>query len=121
MIDQYALIKSELELSKKELEERLNRGCRIDRFEEYQSVAGIIEREKNYVLDQHIQDELEDVKRALVKMDFGIYGLCEETGEEIPMHLLTILPTVRTIKEAKAISQFPYTTEFSHYLTTAVR
>ncbi|HHY74546.1 MAG TPA: molecular chaperone DnaK [Bacillus bacterium] len=107
MTDHYAKLKSELELMRLELEERLNRDSCYDR-EHIQSVAELFERDKNYILNQHIQAELYDVKRALLKMEFGLYGFCEETGERIPYEHLTIIPTVRTNAEAEAMTQFPY-------------
>lgn len=110
MNDQYRHIKSELELTKKELLERLNRSNYNDR-ENFHSVATIYERERNYLLDQHIHAELEDVNRALLKMEFGLYGLCEQTGQQIPYEKLKVLPTVRTMTEATTIGYFPFMTE----------
>lgn len=115
MNDHYAQIKLELELTKQELEERVNRSCSIDR-ENFQSVAAVYEREKDLRLDQHIQDELEDVNRALLKMEFGIYGFCEETGKEIPYEQLRVLPTARTLSEIEAILHFPYLFEYNEQL-----
>lgn len=110
MDDQYAQIKLELQLTKAELEERLNRKPCDDR-EKFQSVAEFYEREKNSLINQHIQAELQDVNRALLKMEFSLYGICEETGVKIPFDYLKVLPTVRTLTEAEAIVQFPYMCE----------
>lgn len=95
MNDLYAQIKAELELTRTELEQGLNRTSYYD-------------REKSNQVDQHIQAELLDVKRTLLKLDLGLYGFCEETGERIPSELLMVVPTVRTLGEAEAMTQFPY-------------
>lgn len=95
MNDHYAQIKAELELTKTELEEGLNRTSYYD-------------REKLNQVDHHIQAELQDVKRTLLKMELGLYGICEETGDRIPSELLIVVPTVRTRREAEAMTQFPY-------------
>lgn len=115
MNDQYAQIKSELELTRLELEERLNRSLCYDR-EKFQSGAEFYESEKHNLIDQHILAELNDVKRSLLKMEFGLYGFCEETGEKIPYELLKIVPTVRTLAEAEAMTQFPYMIEQQEWL-----
>ncbi len=72
---------------------------------------------KDQTLMHHIKEELQDVERALMKIDKGIYGYCEETGEEIPFEKLRILPTARTkydfffqeLYERKSLPQFDYT------------
>ena len=72
---------------------------------------------KGSTLMNHIKEELQDVERALVKIDKGIYGYCEDTGEEIPFEKLRVLPTARTIGdfyfqdlyERKSLPQYDYT------------
>ncbi|HHW35755.1 MAG TPA: molecular chaperone DnaK [Bacillales bacterium] len=98
MNDLYAPIKTELELTRTELEDGLNRTSYFD-------------REKLIQVGHHIQAELQDVKRTLLKMELGLYGICEETGERIPYELLMVVPTVRTLREAEAMTQFPYLVE----------
>lgn len=74
---------------------------------------------KGSTLMNHIKEELQDVERALVKIDKGIYGYCEDTGEEIPFEKLRVLPTARTIGdfyfqdlyERKSLPQYDYTHE----------
>lgn len=46
---------------------------------------------KSHTLMHHIKEELQDVERALMKIDKGLYGYCEETGEEIPFEKLRVL------------------------------
>ena len=45
------------------------------------------------------KDELADVDHALAKFDDGSYGICEETGEEIPLERLRVEPQARCIVE----------------------
>lgn len=53
--------------------------------------------EKQKFMIHTIREDLMDVNRALLKMDLGLYGLCEETGVQIPIEKLKIIPTARTI------------------------
>ena len=55
--------------------------------------------EKEKIVIKHIKEDLNDVERALNKMNSGLFGICEETGSEIPMEKLRILPTARTMFE----------------------
>ncbi|WP_017753651.1 TraR/DksA C4-type zinc finger protein [Calidifontibacillus oryziterrae] len=104
MNDHYHQIKTELELTKHELEDRLDRSYFME-FGNFQSVATLYERERKYLVDREILAELEDVNRALLKMELNLYGLCEETGQQIPIEKLKVLPTLRTIKESEMIGQ----------------
>jgi RNA polymerase-binding transcription factor DksA len=40
-------------------------------------------------------NELRDVRDALGRMDAGVYGVCEECGEPIPLERLRAFPTAR--------------------------
>lgn len=46
------------------------------------------------------EDRLREVNAALVRMDEGLYGICEETGDEIPFARLQAEPTTRYTVEA---------------------
>ena len=48
----------------------------------------------------HHTARLDEVKAALSRMDDGLYGLCEETGEPIPFGRLKLQPTARFTVEA---------------------
>ncbi len=71
---------------------------------------------KSHTLMHHIKEELQDVERALMKIDKGLFGYCEETGEEIAFEKLRILPTARTkydfffqeLFERKTLPQYDY-------------
>lgn len=54
----------------------------------------------NVAIEGTLETELKDVNDALAKMDAGKYGLCEKTGEEIPMDRLEAYPAARTLVDA---------------------
>ncbi|MEH7234844.1 TraR/DksA C4-type zinc finger protein [Bacillus sp. JJ1562] len=97
MNDQYAEIKAELELTKKELLSRLMQSTQYEVSQELLLQNQPSEKEK--IVINHIKEDLYDVERALNKMNSGMFGICEETGAEIPIEKLRILPTARTIFE----------------------
>ncbi|MGM8216513.1 TraR/DksA C4-type zinc finger protein [Bacillaceae bacterium W0354] len=55
------------------------------------------EREKDIALHEHMKEELREIERALRKIEQGTYGLCERTGEPIPIERLKAMPTARYI------------------------
>ncbi|MBM7659436.1 RNA polymerase-binding transcription factor DksA [Bacillus mesophilus] len=93
-------IHSELLVMKQELESRLQDGSGSV-YEEMatEPLFRNNQDEKKILIQKHIQDDLIDVKRALIKIDFGIYGYCEETGEPIPLEKLKTLPTARSLQD----------------------
>ncbi|MCC3357544.1 TraR/DksA family transcriptional regulator [Bacillus sp. REN16] len=97
MNDQYAEIKAELELTRKELFSRLMQSTQYEVSQEFLFQNQQSEKEK--IVINHIKEDLNDVERALNKMNSGMFGICEETGAEIPIEKLRILPTARTIFE----------------------
>jgi DnaK suppressor protein len=50
---------------------------------------------------QHDDGRLREVEAALRRMEEGTYGICEETGEEIPFARLRAEPTTRYTVEAQ--------------------
>jgi RNA polymerase-binding transcription factor DksA len=50
----------------------------------------------NIGVEDNLEGQLKDVRDALVKMDMGTYGVCEKTGEEIPLERLKAYPAART-------------------------
>jgi DnaK suppressor protein len=55
--------------------------------------------EKKQLIQKHIHDDLKDVKRALLKLEYGLYGICEDTGERISLEKLKTIPTARSIHD----------------------
>lgn len=97
----YLDIKKELELMQQELRIRLKKDVPIlmEMSEElFEGFPNNEVRKKQAVL-QHMQEDLKDVERALLKMKIGMYGICEDTGQPLPIEQLRIMPTVRTVHE----------------------
>ncbi|MHB8465257.1 MAG: TraR/DksA family transcriptional regulator [Acidimicrobiales bacterium] len=51
-----------------------------------------VERELDLVLSAQARAAVEEIDRALVKIDNGTYGRCEKCGREIPRARLRVLP-----------------------------
>lgn len=59
----------------------------------------IFNREMDATIEGQADQRLEDVGRALEKIEEGSYGLCDDTGEEIPRGRLEALPeAIRTVE-----------------------
>lgn len=64
-----------------------------DNFADSGQVAA--EQGENKVLAQQFRTELEEIERALAKIEDGTYGSCEKCGEPIPPARLEAVPTAR--------------------------
>ena len=59
----------------------------------------IFDREMDASVGEGIERRLGEVERALQKIEEGTYGVCEDTGEEIPRGRLEAVPeAVRTVE-----------------------
>jgi len=59
----------------------------------------IFDREMDASVEEGIERRLGEVDRALRKIEEGTYGICDDTGEEIPMGRLEAVPeAVRTVE-----------------------
>lgn len=56
----------------------------------------LYEREKDIALNEHIEEELNDINRALKAIENGTYGKCQVCGIEIPIDRLDAIPTTTT-------------------------
>ena len=54
----------------------------------------------------YIEGELDDIETALKKLESGTYGTCEISGEIMPEHLLSMVPTLKSIDDCKMMSYF---------------
>lgn len=57
----------------------------------------IYDREDDIVSDELDQQMLEQVKKALVRIDSGTYGLSEVSGKPIPVARLEAVPSATTL------------------------
>ena len=53
----------------------------------------LFEREKDFALREHAEEQLSDIERALDALDRGTYGVCQICQKEIPYERLEALPT----------------------------
>jgi DnaK suppressor protein len=64
-----------------------------DNFADSAQVAA--ERGENKVLYDQLRRDLDDIEKALVRMDDGTYGTCEVCGAEIGEARLEVMPSTR--------------------------
>ena len=60
-----------------------------------------VERERDLALSARARQEIEEIDRALIKIDEGTYGICEVSGEPIPKARLQAIPQARERVEYK--------------------
>ncbi|WP_176583393.1 conjugal transfer protein TraR [Priestia megaterium] len=87
MYENYLSIGQELALIKEELQDRLVRYATEQ--------SGYIDEKERYVIEM-IKADLKDVEHALAKLDVGVFGIDELTGEVMSIHKLKVMPTART-------------------------
>jgi DnaK suppressor protein len=59
----------------------------------------IFDREMDASVGEGVERRLREVARALQKIDEGSYGVCDDTGEEIPRGRLEAVPeAIRTVE-----------------------
>ena len=59
----------------------------------------IFDREMDATLEVQTKRRLKEVDRALKKIEEGTYGICDDTGEEIPRGRLEAVPeAIRTVE-----------------------
>ncbi|MFZ3587997.1 TraR/DksA C4-type zinc finger protein [Bacillus sp. DJP31] len=100
MNNDFTELYSELLLIKMELESSLLKGK--ENFSQELANEPLFQstpNEKKIMIQKHIQDDLVDVNHALYKIEFGFYGICEDTGERIPIDKLKTIPTARSIHD----------------------
>jgi DnaK suppressor protein len=61
----------------------------------------IFDREMDASVGEGIERRLREVERALQKVEEGTYGVCDDTGEEIPRGRLEAVPEATRTVEAQ--------------------
>ena len=61
----------------------------------------IFDREMDASVGEGIERRLKEVERALQKIEEGTYGVCDDTGEEIPRGRLVAVPEANRTVEAQ--------------------
>ena len=57
--------------------------------------TGLTEQELRLELEEHEREKLLEVEEALKRIEDGSYGICLESGEEIPFDRLVAVPTAK--------------------------
>ncbi|KMY53420.1 hypothetical protein AC623_05015 [Bacillus sp. FJAT-27231] len=107
--EQLSKLRLQLEREKQELEERFatNEHFGFERAHSHESMGELssydnhpadegtelYERGKDLALNEHEENQLKNIVRALEAMDRGEYGKCEVCGKEIPLERLEAIPT----------------------------
>jgi DnaK suppressor protein len=93
-----AQLRADLEAERAELQRRLSEltidGTSEQEFDENfaDSAQVAAEQGENMSLSASLQDQLDDVEGALVRIDAGTYGLCEVCSEPVPAARLEAMP-----------------------------
>lgn len=92
-----------LRISRGMEEDGQERGESEEDFTEHDSgdmSQSLYTREMNATVGEQAERRLEDVERALEKIEEGTYGLSDESGEQIPRGRLEAMPeAIRTVEE----------------------
>ncbi len=96
-------IKAELERIREGLDEdQQDRAEDEGDFTEHDSGdlgQSMFSREMDATIEGQVGRRLEDVERALEKIEEGSYGVCDDTGDEIPKGRLEAVPeAIRTVE-----------------------
>lgn len=102
--------KAELEQMREGMEnDQRDRGADEGDYTEHDSgdmSQQIFTREMDATIDGQLGYRLEDVERALVKIEEGTYGVCDDTGEEIPKGRLEAMPeAIRTVEAQQSFER----------------
>jgi len=68
----------------------------------YDQASSERDRELGLLLGDREREKLKNIDEALLRLDEGEYGICEECEEEIPMGRLKIVPFARHCVTCKA-------------------
>lgn len=94
--DELGAVRGGLEEDQRDLEGQGNDFTETDSGDMSQS---IFDREMDASVGEQIGRRLGEVERALQKIEEGTYGVCDDTGEEIPKGRLEAVPeAVRTVE-----------------------
>ncbi len=99
--EQLAELKEELLLQKKQLSERIEHDSEnlhqgeLSSYDNHpaDTATELYIRERDQAVDDHARDQLEKIDEALAAMENGTYGICKESGKEIPFDRLKAVPT----------------------------
>ncbi len=89
----------------RELEAELKEGREAGKEEgmdAYDIASEERDREINLILSDRDRDKLQAIEDALERIDAGVYGICEDCGEEIAQERLEVMPFTRLCVSCQA-------------------
>ena len=92
--------KDKLDARLKETRERVDFGDDVDSFEEESDEAE--EFSNKLGVERLITERMKEVESAILKIEKGGYGICEECGSPISYEVLSVDPESRLCKECKS-------------------
>jgi YteA family regulatory protein len=63
------------------------------------NATDLMNKHTRLALRKHAEDEIQDIKDALLAMKEGTYGICTECSKEIPLERLEAIPSTTTCVE----------------------
>jgi len=105
VVNDFNLVLSRLEGERKRLSEELELlGASVVSSQERREEEAIenYELEKQLILRTQIEDSLAEVQNALLKLQDGTYGLCENCGRHINPERLEVIPQASLCLDCKA-------------------
>ncbi len=96
-------LKAELERTREGLEgDQQFRAEEEEDFTQHDSgdmSQSLFTREVDATVEEQVERRLEHIERALQKIEEGTYGICDDTGEQIPEGRLEAMPeAIRTVE-----------------------
>ncbi|MGJ7910609.1 hypothetical protein [Neobacillus sp. LXY-1] len=85
------------------MQEKLFLELRQTKWEIEQSLSA---KQNQDWLTEILTEELNDISEALQKIQQGKFGQCEISGELIPDELLKMIPTLKSVHDAKSLGEF---------------
>mgnify|MGYP000980178435 CR=1 FL=1 len=69
-------------------------------------IGRLSEKELSAAIESIIIEEIKDIESAIQKMNTGIYGKCEISGELIPLEVLHVMPTIKTMDDIEDLGPY---------------
>nr|WP_048719124.1 hypothetical protein [Bacillus sp. MB2021] len=82
--------------------EKLYTELRITQIE----LATTLRVKRDSKINKYIEEELKDVEETMQKLENGNFGMCEMSGELLPVDLLEMIPTIRTKEDINSIQSY---------------
>ncbi len=67
--------------------------------------AAIMDKEMDLSIEEELEDQLDSIDHALVKMEEGTYGICDISGDPIPESRLKLIPWAALTVQCQEMSE----------------